>query len=95
MNLPTGTVTFLFTDIEGSSRLWEQHPKAMQNALAQHDALLQAAIMENEARLQAVEGLFADPEVARDGERMKRLLRQRAELKAELGNLYEEWEGWG
>ncbi|MGB3715820.1 MAG: LuxR C-terminal-related transcriptional regulator [Candidatus Promineifilaceae bacterium] len=47
MNLPTGTVTFLFTDIEGSIQLWEQHPKTMQDALAQHDALLQAAIMEN------------------------------------------------
>src|SRR5438034_1182683 len=28
-DLPTGTVTFLFTDIEGSTRLWEQHPRAM------------------------------------------------------------------
>src|SRR5947209_4799902 len=42
--LPTGTVTFLFTDIEGSTRLWEQHPEAMQLALARHDALLRAAI---------------------------------------------------
>ena len=31
---PTGTVTFLFTDIEGSTKLWEQHPEAMQEALA-------------------------------------------------------------
>ncbi len=38
--LPTGTVTFLFTDIEGSTRLWEQHPEAMGAALARHDALL-------------------------------------------------------
>src|SRR5438128_6675950 len=42
--LPTGTVTFLFTDIEGSTRLWEQHPEAMQAALARHDALLRHAI---------------------------------------------------
>jgi len=38
--LPQGTITFLFTDIEGSSRLWEQHPRAMPSALARHDALL-------------------------------------------------------
>ena len=42
-DLPTGTVTFLFTDIEGSTRLWEQHPEAMRAALARHDALLRAA----------------------------------------------------
>jgi predicted ATPase/class 3 adenylate cyclase len=38
--LPTGTVTFLFTDIEGSSRLWENHGDAMGVALARHDAIL-------------------------------------------------------
>ena len=43
-DLPTGTVTFLFTDIEGSTRLWEEHPKAMRLALARHDALLRQAI---------------------------------------------------
>ena len=37
---PTGTVTFLFTDIEGSTRLWERDPSAMQVALARHDDLL-------------------------------------------------------
>src|SRR3954463_9486470 len=42
--LPTGTVTFLFTDIEGSTRLWEQYPEAMSVALARHDALLIAGI---------------------------------------------------
>ena len=43
-DLPTGTVTFLFTDIEGSTALWEQQPEAMRAALARHDALLRAAI---------------------------------------------------
>jgi LuxR family maltose regulon positive regulatory protein len=42
--LPTGMVTFLFTDIEGSSQLWEQHPQAMPQALARHDALMRHAI---------------------------------------------------
>jgi predicted ATPase/class 3 adenylate cyclase len=43
-DLPTGTVTFLFTDIEGSTRLWEQHPQAMAGALARHDAIMRQAI---------------------------------------------------
>jgi WD40 repeat protein/class 3 adenylate cyclase len=42
--MPTGTVTFLFTDIEGSTRLWEQQPRAMQAAVALHDTLLREAI---------------------------------------------------
>src|SRR4249919_1259758 len=42
--LPTGTVTFLFTDLESSTRLWEQDPEAMREALAQHDALLNRAV---------------------------------------------------
>ncbi len=43
-DLPTGTVTFLFTDIEGSTKLWEKSPRAMQVALFRHDALLWEAI---------------------------------------------------
>ena len=43
---PTGTVTFLFTDIEGSTRMWERSPQAMQAALARHDELLKRAIEE-------------------------------------------------
>jgi predicted ATPase/class 3 adenylate cyclase len=42
--LPTGTVTFLFTDLEGSSRLWEEFPDAMRDALARHDELVRDAI---------------------------------------------------
>ena len=42
--LPSGTVTFLFTDLEGSTRLWEEHPEAMRPALERHDALLRAAV---------------------------------------------------
>src|SRR4030042_4721741 len=43
-DLPTGTVTFLFTDIEGSPKLWQLHPDAMPDALALHHAILNETI---------------------------------------------------
>jgi class 3 adenylate cyclase len=39
--LPAGTVTFLFTDVAGSTRLWERHPDQMRAALVEHDALIE------------------------------------------------------
>ncbi len=36
---PTGTITFLFTDVERSARLWERSPEAMRAALTRHDTL--------------------------------------------------------
>ncbi|MBI2301309.1 MAG: tetratricopeptide repeat protein, partial [Armatimonadetes bacterium] len=42
--LPAGTVTFLFTDIEGSVRLWEADPESMRAALARHDEILHDAV---------------------------------------------------
>jgi predicted ATPase/class 3 adenylate cyclase len=48
---PSGTVTFLFTDIQGSTKLWEQHPKAMGAALRQHDELLRTVIEDNNGRV--------------------------------------------
>jgi class 3 adenylate cyclase len=52
--LPSGTLTFCFTDIEGSTYLWEQHPRAMPAALVRHDAMLREAI-------QAHHGLVRKP----------------------------------
>src|SRR5690349_9937743 len=40
-NLPTGTVTFLFTDIEGSTQLWERYPDQARAALVRHDTLIE------------------------------------------------------
>jgi predicted ATPase/class 3 adenylate cyclase/DNA-binding CsgD family transcriptional regulator/Flp pilus assembly protein TadD len=45
--LPQGTVTFLFTDIEGSTRLWEEQTAAMQISLARHDQILQSVVKAN------------------------------------------------
>jgi class 3 adenylate cyclase len=43
-DLPTGTVTFLFTDLEGSTRLLEAHPDAYRETVARHHALLRGAV---------------------------------------------------
>src|SRR6266581_2519804 len=46
-DLPAGTVTFLLTDIEGSTRLWEAAPEAMEVALERHNRLLAEVIGEH------------------------------------------------
>lgn len=48
---PRGTVTFLFTDIVGSTRLWERHPEAMGEALRRHDALMREASARHEGHV--------------------------------------------
>ena len=48
--LPTGTVTFLLTDVEGSTPLWEQAPEAMRAALARHDGIFEAAVAQHGGR---------------------------------------------
>jgi class 3 adenylate cyclase len=47
----TGTSTFLFTDIEGSTKLWERNSSAMQAALARHDEILKATVEEHGGRV--------------------------------------------
>lgn len=44
---PQGTLTFLFTDIVGSTKLWEKFPQTMGAALARHDELIRAAVAEH------------------------------------------------
>lgn len=51
VELPSGTVTFLFTDVEGSTRLWEQHPEEMTDALARHDEIVRVAIESHGGRI--------------------------------------------
>lgn len=43
-DLPTGTVAFLFTDLEGSTRLLQAHPDAYRDAVRRHHALLRGAV---------------------------------------------------
>jgi class 3 adenylate cyclase len=42
--LPTGTLTYLFTDVEGSTYLWEQYPEQMRSAMIRHDAIIESCI---------------------------------------------------
>jgi predicted ATPase/class 3 adenylate cyclase len=46
MELPTGTVTFLFTDIEGSTKVAQEHPEAWESLQERHHAILRS-VMEN------------------------------------------------
>lgn len=61
-----GTTTILFTDIEGSTRLWESEPERMSQALARHDAIARAAVEDNRGVVVKMIGdglyaAFADP----------------------------------
>jgi predicted ATPase/class 3 adenylate cyclase len=63
--------TFLFTDIEGSSRLWEREPARMQIALARHDALARRTVEERGGSIVKMTGdgmcaVFGDPRDAID-----------------------------
>src|SRR5579864_2857905 len=46
-SLPTGTVTFLFSDIEGSTERWERHREAMRKSVQRHEQLVRSAIESN------------------------------------------------
>ena len=48
---PSGVVTFLFTDIEGSTRRWESDADAMRAALLEHDEVLRYAIESHDGYL--------------------------------------------
>lgn len=66
---PRGTVAFLFTDIEGSTRAWEQQRPAMARAVARHDALLAEAVADQGGVLfkhvgDAVQAAFHSPTAA-------------------------------
>lgn len=47
LTLPTGTVTFLYTDIQESTKRWEQFPQPMKAAVERHDAILRQVIQDN------------------------------------------------
>ena len=69
MHDPSVVKTLLFTDIEGSTRLWAQEPVRMQPALARHDAILRAAVESNHGAIVKTtgDGLFATFDDPLDG----------------------------
>jgi predicted ATPase/class 3 adenylate cyclase len=85
MELPHGTVTFLFTDLEGSTRRWEAHPDQMKDALAQHNAIVRGAVEEHGGVVFSTmgDGMAAVFASAREA--------VRAVLAAQAGLAAEEW----
>lgn len=45
--LPTGVITYLFTDLEGSTQLWQQYPDQMSGVLTRHDSLITSVVEEH------------------------------------------------
>jgi predicted ATPase/class 3 adenylate cyclase len=85
MGLPQGTVTFLFTDLEGSTRRWEAHPREMRDALARHDAIVRGAVESHDGVVFSTmgDGMAAVFASARDA--------VRAVLAAQQGLAAEVW----
>jgi class 3 adenylate cyclase len=68
---PSGVVTFLFTDVDGSTRRWEADADAMRAALLKHDDVLRTAIKAHEGFLfshtgDGVVAAFSSPRAAVD-----------------------------
>ena len=89
VELPRGTVAFLFTDVEGSTRLWQQHQLAMERADARHDAILRGAVAEQGGVVykvvgDAVQAAFPTVEQA-----------VAAALEVQLGLSLQGWAGLG
>jgi class 3 adenylate cyclase len=66
VNDQSAVTTFLFTDIEGSTRLWEEHPEQMQRALQSHDRILRDAVIRHHGVVvkstgDGIHAVFQDP----------------------------------
>jgi predicted ATPase/class 3 adenylate cyclase len=83
--LPTGTVTFLFTDIEGSTKLARQHADQWENLRARHHAILQVAIKENNGYIFQIIGDAFCATFNKSGEALD------AAIKAQQGLQNEAW----
>lgn len=84
--LPTRTLTFLFTDIEGSTKLWNQYPQATHQAILRHDGLLRRIIRTHNGKIFKTTGdsFYSVFDSARQA--------LAAALESQLALLREEWE---
>jgi class 3 adenylate cyclase len=82
---PSGSVTFLFTDIEGSTRLWESAPDAMRAALASHDSIVREAIETHGGYVFATGGDGFSAAFARAGDALN------ATAEAQAGLAAQQW----
>ena len=85
-NLPSGMVTFLFTDIEGSIKLWERYPQEMLTAHARHNQILREAIEANRGHVFQVIGDAFSAAFHAAGDAI------RAAVDAQVGLCAEKWE---
>ena len=88
-DLPRGTVAFLFTDVAGSTRLWQHHRPAMERAYARHDAILRSAVTDQHGVVykvvgDAVQAAFPTAEQA-----------VTAALEIQLALSLQDWAGMG
>ena len=82
-NLPSGIVTFLFTDIENSTRLWEQHPKEMQVSYTRHNYILRTAIEANQGYVFQVVGDAFCSAFHTAGDAVRAAMKSQLDLNAE------------
>src|SRR6476620_7827986 len=84
--LPSGTVTFLITDVEGSTRLWDEYPDVMHNTMARHDEILRDAVESHDGHvvISTGDGLHAVFVTAHDA--------VMAAVAAQTALLTDEWE---
>jgi predicted ATPase/class 3 adenylate cyclase/DNA-binding CsgD family transcriptional regulator len=82
-NLPTGTVTFLFTDIEGSTQLAREHPNRWEALRARHDAILRAAIETNSGYLFQIIGDAFCAAFHTSGDALNAAIKSQTDLRVE------------
>src|SRR6266508_3103527 len=83
-NVPTSTVTFLFTDIEGSTKLAREHPESWEATRAQHHAILREAIELNKGFIFQIIGDAFCAAFHKASDPLKAALKAQKDLQSEI-----------